>query len=134
MGTLEAKAFLTRLAAEESVATSTRSQALSALLLLYCEALRQDLGPEDVLRAKRTRWMSTVLTEDETLRLIGCPSGPARAVGTRTLRHSFATRFLEAHHDILTVQELLGHKDFKTTMTYTQALNRGGLPVRSPLH
>lgn len=36
-------------------------------------------------------------------------------------------------YDIRTVQELLGHKDVKTTMIYTNVLNRGGNDVKSPV-
>ena len=38
---------------------------------------------------------------------------------------------LERGQEIRTIQELLGHKDVKTSMLYTQALNRGPLEVRS---
>jgi integron integrase len=271
MDASEVKAFLTHLAVKENIAASTQNQAISALLFLYREVLHQDLGPVDALRAKRSKRLPTVLTKEETLRLIGCLSGthqlmakliygsgmrlmeclrlrvkdleferraiivrdgkgaqdrvtvlpdslipllqehlqrvkalheqdlaqgygavylpdalarkypnadrewgwqyvfPAsslsqdprsgatrrhhlhesslqkavkeaarlagivKPVSPHTLRHCFATHLLESHYDIRTVQELLGHKNVKTTMIYTHVLNRGGLAVRSPL-
>jgi site-specific recombinase XerD len=75
MGAPEVEAFLTHLAVKENVAASTQNQAFSTLLFLYRQVLHQDLGSIDALRAKHPRRLPTVLTKEETLRLIGCLSG-----------------------------------------------------------
>ena len=59
-------------------------------------------------------------------------AGITKHAGAHTLRHSFATRLVEKGRDIRTVQELLGHKDVRTTQIYTHVLKKNGWAIDSP--
>ncbi len=76
MGCEEVNAFLTHLAVEEHVAASTQNQALCAILFLYREVLQQEIGLElNAIRAKRSRYLPTVLTTEEVRAVICNLSG-----------------------------------------------------------
>jgi integron integrase len=59
-------------------------------------------------------------------------AGIYKHVTPHTFRHSYATHLLEDGENIRTVQELLGHKDVKTTMIYTHVMQKKSA-TRSPL-
>ncbi|MGH2666654.1 tyrosine-type recombinase/integrase [Flavobacterium sp.] len=56
-----------------------------------------------------------------------------KKVGIHSLRHSYATHLLENGTDIRFIQELLGHKDIKTTLIYTHVSDKSIRKIISPL-
>lgn len=75
----EITAFLTSLAREGHVAASTQNQALSALLFLYKEVLKQELGWLDAVeRAKRPVRLPVVLAKNEVRKIFSNMLGTHR--------------------------------------------------------
>lgn len=82
-------------------------------------------------RTKRHHLDVTVV--QKAVRQAVLAAGLDKPISPHTFRHTFATQLLQNGYDIRTVQELLGHKDVKTTMIYTHVLQRGAGAVKSPL-
>jgi integron integrase len=120
MGAAEAKAFLTMLATERKVASSTHNQALSALLFLYREVLDLELSWLDGLqRPTRPKRIPTVLSREEVAALLAAMDQPMRLVarllyGTgMRLMEAFRLRVKDVDFDkqVIIVREAKGNKD-----------------------
>ena len=71
-------AFLTWLAVEQQVSSSTQNQALNALIFLYKEVLDRPLELlRDVVRAKRPMHLPSVFSEQEVMRVLAELDGQA---------------------------------------------------------
>lgn len=121
----EIEQFLTHLAVEQNVAASTQSQALSAILFLYQEVLRQPLdNPIDAVRAKKSHYLPVVLSQPQVNRLISHLSEPYRLMAQ--LLYGSGLRLMECvrlrvkdidfeQHQII-VRSGKGHQDRDTLL------------------
>src|SRR5437899_7675130 len=79
MGASEITQFLTHLARVGNVAAATQNQALSAILFLYQQVLKQDVSwIDDVERAKKPKRIPVVLTRDEVHKIFAHLHGMSR--------------------------------------------------------
>jgi len=122
MAEAELTEFLTHLAREGRVASSTQNQALSALLFLYKEVLRQEIGLDQVERAKRPTKLPVVLSQAEVRKVLGKMSGTPKLMAS--LLYGSGLRLMECVRlrakDIdfayaqITVRDAKGGKDRRT--------------------
>ena len=94
MGADEVQSFLSYLAVERNVASSTQNQAKSALLFLYRDVLHIELPwLDEVISAKMGKRLPVVLTPTEIRRLLNGMSGTMGLVST--LLYATGMRLLE---------------------------------------
>lgn len=80
LGAEDVTAFLTHLVQNRDLAASTQNQAFNALLFLYREVLKIPLEGIDSVRAKRSKHIPVVLTQEETRSLLSHVKGDAGLV------------------------------------------------------
>lgn len=91
----EVNAFLTSLAVDDDVASSTQAQALAALLFLYRVVLNEPLPwLKDVVRARKTFRVPVVLSGDEVRDVLAQLEGTHRTIAM--LLYGAGLRLLEA--------------------------------------
>src|SRR5213594_148699 len=122
--------FLTPLARDLNVAASTQNQALSALLFLYKEVLKQEIGwLENVERAKKPARLPVVLTRQEVRRIFmhlhGTPRLMAGLLYGSGLRLMECVRLRVKDVDFayarITVRDAKGAKDRVTMLPVNMA-------------
>lgn len=125
MGGAEVEGFLSQLAVQGKVAAATQNQALAALLFLYKQVLGIDLPwMEGVVRAKRPQRVPTVLSRDETTRVLARMDG--RAWLLASLLYGTGMRLMEAlrlrikdvdfGRNEITIRDGKGGKDRRTML------------------
>lgn len=101
-----------------------------------CEWRGQYAFPAVKLSANENGFYRHHLAESTVQKAVGEAIEKARIVkkgGCQTLRHSFAVSLFEKHHDLYTVGNLLGHKNPRSTLVYTQIFQHREKSVSSPL-
>ena len=117
------RAYLSYLALQRKVASSTQNQAFSALLFLFRDTLKIDVPDIDAVRAKRGPKLPVVLSVEEVKALLSqtgaIPGLALRLIYGGGLRVSEATRLrvqdLDFNNDLLFVRSGKGDKD-RTTL------------------
>lgn len=107
---------------------SLLSQQSIKLLEVYLDLInKKPLLTKEVLFPLSQRTVQKIFTQALQ------KAGIKKQATCHSLRHSFATHLLDRGVDIRHIQKLLGHKNIKTTESYTHVSNQYLKSIKSPL-
>ena len=104
------------------------SEKLLELILSYC----QEYQPIEYLFNGQSNVQFSSKSVQIIVKNAAKNAGIDKNVTPNTLRHSFATHLLEQGTDIRLIQEILGHKDIRTTQIYTHITSANIKSIKSP--
>lgn len=109
-------------------------------ITVFPEKLKQDMQNLATIKDKNDYFFSserggklTTRTAQNIFKNALRKTSIRKDVTFHSLRHSFATHLLENGVDVRYVQELLGHRNIRTTQIYTQVTNPSLKKIKSPL-
>ena len=117
------KSFLSHLAVDRRVSKSTQNQAFNALLFFYRHVLDKEIGSiANAVRSRRGRRLPTVLSQDETARLLDQLTGEAKLMaqviygGGLRLNECMRLRIqdIDFENNALMIRGAKGDKDRRT--------------------
>ncbi|MCB9809192.1 tyrosine-type recombinase/integrase [Candidatus Nomurabacteria bacterium] len=109
-----------------------REVVLSEKILLLLRIYFKEYAPKDYLFEGQKGGKYSARSVQEILKKALKKAGIKKHATIHTLRHSFATHLIENGTDIRIVQELLGHKNIKTTQLYTHITSHTKRRIKSP--
>lgn len=108
---------------KNSKGAQDRNVPLSKEILKLLRKYYKVYKPKDFLFQWQWWWSYSESSIQRILKRATKSAGILKNVTPHTLRHSYATHLLENWVDIRIIQELLGHKNIKTTQIYTHITN-----------
>ncbi len=125
----EAKLLYVRQGKGRRDRTTLLPEKLENSLKIFCGGREPDAFVFESERGGRLTSRSAQKVFESALRRAGI----LKAATFHSLRHSFATHMLENGVDIRYIQELLGHRNIRTTQRYTQVTALALKNLKSPL-
>lgn len=104
----------------QSKGNKDRYVPLSNKMLLLLREYYKEYKPKEFLFEGQIEKFYSVRSIQSILKSAISKTKIKKKISVHSLRHSYATHLLEQGTDISLIQKLLGHKDIKTTLLYTQ--------------